>query len=151
MISKNRMDSLIRKKELEVLQLEQMIQENQTQLREVKAYLQALQDMQRMLPKESGGVQSPVHVLRVGSDMAKARDAIKTAGKPLHIVDLVEAIGKENTKNNRVSLAGSIASYVRKGMLFTKSAPNTFYLVELNGNTSTPDGDPPEDFGLAHD
>jgi hypothetical protein len=135
MISRQRLESRIRQKEQEIQSLELSV-------REAKSYLQALQDMLKMFPRE--GDARGADALRPGSDMAKARDAIRASGKPMHIASLLAAIGKENTKKNRVSVAGSLSGYVRRGAIFTKAAPNTFGLVELADNGSTV---PPEDFG----
>lgn len=134
MISRQRLEAKIRQKDQE-------IQGFELSIREAKSYLQALQDMLKMLPR-NGDVRGP-DALRVGSDMAKTRDAIRSAGKPLHISEILPAIGKENTKKNRVSLGGSLAGYVRKGAIFSKSAPNTFGLVELEAGGAVP----PEGFG----
>lgn len=139
MIPRQKMESLIRKKE-------EQIQELEGQLREAKAYLQALQDMFRFMPKEVGGTQAH-ELLRPGSAMSKARNAIRQAGRPLHISEIVTAIGKENTKRNRISLGGSLAGYVRKRAIFARSAPNTFALIEMESNLSGEE-EPPEDFGI---
>ena len=136
MISRQRLESKVRQKEQE-------IQGFELSIREAKSYLQALQDMLKLLPKD-GDIRG-ADALRAGSDMAKARDAIRSAGKPLHISEILTAIGKENTKKNRVSLAGSLAGYVRKGAIFSKSAPNTFGLVELALDASG--AAPPDGFG----
>jgi len=96
-------------------------------IREAKTYLQALQDAMRLLPKENGLEKEMV--LRHGSAVAKAKEAIIKAGKPLHISEILKAIGKPDDKSNRVSLSGNIQSYVRKGQVFQKTAPNTFGLV----------------------
>lgn len=62
-------------------------------------------------------------------------DILSFSGHALHIEELVKAIGKEPTRDNRVSLSGSLNSYVKKCQIFTKPAPNTFGLLE--GNTGT--------------
>ena len=135
MISRQKLESRIRQKEQEIHDLE-------LSTREAKSYLQALQDMLKMLPKE-GSVRG-ADALRPGSDMAKARDAIRAAGTPMHISAILGAMGKENTKKNRVSVAGSLAGYVRKGAIFSKTAPNTFGLVEMTDSGAAV---PPEEFG----
>jgi hypothetical protein len=96
-------------------------------IREGNAYIQALVETLKMLPKESGATE---RALRAGSEVAKARDAIKRAGKPLHIGEILKAMGKPNEKKNRLSLSGSIAHYVRRGEIFTRTAPNTYGLIE---------------------
>lgn len=141
MISRQRIESKIKQKEQEIQGLELSI-------REAKSYVQALQDMLKLIPKEGDGSGGD-KVLRPGSDMAKARDAIRLAGKALHVSEILVAIGKENIKKSRVALAGSLAGYVRKGMIFSKTAPNTFGLMELSGTNGlqSEGGFPPADFG----
>jgi hypothetical protein len=64
--------------------------------------------------------------------VAKARDAILKAGRPLHVSEILTVIGKPDEKEGRISLGGSLSSYVRKGEVFTRPDPNTFGLVELD-------------------
>jgi len=142
-ISRRKIDERIRKKEQEIHDLE-------LRLREAKAYIQALNDVVRLMPRgESESAESTD--LRPGSLMAKARDAIRKAGQPLHISDLLKATGKEPTRKNRASLGGSISAYVRRGEVFTRPRPNTFGLVELEPTTSGASPAPPSDFGIDDD
>ena len=113
-------DRRIDKKRLEILELEK-------QLGEAKAYLLALLDTAKWLPK-SGDKEV---TLRPGSDLARARDFIKVHGRPQHVTDILKGLGKEVNKPNRISLSGSLSGYARKGAIFTKPAPNTFGLIEL--------------------
>jgi hypothetical protein len=130
----------IEKKELEIRDLEK-------QLAAANAYLQALQETIRILPKEPfGSSASPAQVLRPGSAVAKAREAILKAGKPLHITELLKSLGRPVDKNSRVSLSGSLSGYVKRNEIFTRPAPNTFGLIELN-HSEMPEDEPPEDFG----
>lgn len=134
----------IEKKELEIRDLEK-------QLAAAQAYLQALQETIRMLPKEPRTGQSPpAQILRPGSGVAKAREAILKAGKPLHITELLKALGRAVDKNSRVSLSGSLSGYVKRNEIFTRPAPNTFGLIELN-HSQMPEDEPPEDFGVLPD
>ena len=128
------------KKELEIRDLEK-------QLAAANAYLQALQDSLRLIPREPlAGKGGPEQVLRPGSAVAKARDAILKAGKPLHISELLKSLGRPVDKNSRVSLSGSLSGYAKRGEIFTRPAPNTFGLIELN-HTEMPEEEPPQDFG----
>lgn len=124
---------------------QQEIKELELKARDANAYMQGLQDALRMLPKESDQPEDEP-TLRPGTDLAKARDALLKAQRPLHITDILRAIGKSNDKRSRLALAGSIARYARKGSVFTKAGPNTFGLPELPqqrvGN------EPPDDFGV---
>jgi hypothetical protein len=143
-ISRRKIDERIRKKEQEIQELE-------LKLREAKAYIQALNDVVKLMPR--GDYESTeVADLRAGSLMAKARDAILKAGQPLHISDLLKATGKEPTRKNRASLGGSISAYVRRGEVFTRPRPNTFGLAEMEPSSAAiPTPAPPGDFGIDDD
>ena len=127
----------IAKKEQEIAELEE-------QTRYARIYLQALQDAMKILPKEMLDQASSGSGLRPGSSLSKARDAIKKAGKPLHILEILEAIEKPKDKKNRVSLSSSLSAYVRKNEIFNKPAPNTFGLHEFKADLDT---ELPESFG----
>lgn len=132
----------IKKKEQEIQSLEE-------KLRTAKVYLTALNDISKALSRDSHtNVESAV--LREGSAVAQARSLILRKGIPVHINDLLEGLGKGMTRESRASLTGSIAAYVRRGEVFSRSAPNTFGLLELGHITSLESdgpGEPPEDFG----
>jgi hypothetical protein len=98
-------------------------------VRECDIYIASLQDVLKMIPRDSepGKERS----LRPGTTVSRARDAIRKAGKPLHISAILEALGKPNAKKHRVALSGSLANYVRRGEIFTRPEPNTFGLVEF--------------------
>lgn len=142
MLGRSRIEERIRRKEEEIHELE-------SKLREARAYVQALHDALRMLPRERRDKVAPAEtVLRPGSSVAEAREAILRAGTPLHVTELLDALGREKTRAARAALAGSISAYVRRGEVFTRPRPNTFGLSEL-GHDSTEDFEPelPSDFG----
>jgi hypothetical protein len=120
-------DKRIDKKKQEIAELEKRLGES-------KAYLSALQDTAKLFPKEDG-VADKVPVLRPGTDLAKSRDLLKSVGKPLHITEILKGIGKDVNKGNRISLSGSLGGYARKGIIFSKPAPNTFGLIELENES----------------
>ncbi|HYH00082.1 MAG TPA: hypothetical protein VD837_13185 [Terriglobales bacterium] len=124
----------------------QEIRDLELKLREANAYVQAIQDSMRLLPRDQEGGTVDVE-LRAGTSLAKTRDVLKKAGAPLHVSEILKQIGRPTDKKSRVSLSGTLAGYVRAGKVFTRPAPNTFGLVEF-GNTVTPEGDDlPEEFG----
>jgi hypothetical protein len=134
---------LIDKKQQEIEQLE-------LQIRETGVYIQALQDSMKFLPRDSANSATADHTLRPDSALAKARDAIRAAGAPLPIAEILKAIGKPQDKKSRVSLAGTLSGYVRQGKVFTKTAPNTFGLLEFGNNQPEAPGegdDLPGEFG----
>lgn len=132
----------INRKEEEAKELRQKV-------RDTEAYIQGLEDALRMLPRDPG---SPTAAndseLRAGTGLAQARDSIRAAGKPLHILEILKAMGRPTDKKNRISLSGNLAAYVRRGEVFTRPAPNTFGLIEFGAATKPPALEPPEGFGV---
>ncbi len=118
---------LIEKKQSEISDLE-------IKLREAKAYIQALQDSIKILPLDANDEQPE---LRPNSALAKTRDLIKNSGKPLHITEILQLLGKPNDKKNRVSISGTLSSYSRNHKIFIKTGPNTFGLIELGMNSNS--------------
>jgi hypothetical protein len=135
----------IDRKEQEIWDLER---DHLIQMAAARSYLQALQDMLKTIPRDAADMTAPRTLLRAGSSMAKARDAILGAGKALHITELLRAIGRPDDHPNRVSVSGSLATYVRKGQIFTRPAPNTFGLIELGHQADRSSAiEPPDGFG----
>lgn len=102
------------------------------QYREATAYMQALADMFKMLPKEDQESEDVAEVtMRAGSLVAQARDVLRKRGEAMHVNELLKAMGKDsNSKKDRLSLSGSLALYVRKEQVFTRPMPNVFGLRE---------------------
>jgi len=133
------LQKLISKKQEEVAALE-------LKSTETRAYIQGLQDSMKLLPRDSNG--GPGYELRAGTALAKARDAIKAAGTPMTVSDLLKAIGKSQDKKHRVSLAGTLSGYARDGKVFVKTAPNTYGLIEFkNAQQEENEEEIPEEFG----
>jgi hypothetical protein len=133
----------LQKKEAEIQSLEEKI-------RAARIYVQALQDVLNVLEKD-GATSTADTGPRRGSAVTQAREIISKSGKPVHINELLNALGKLNTRENRASLTSALAAYVRRGEIFTRPAPNTFGLIEL-GHTErddAPQDELPSDFGRA--
>jgi hypothetical protein len=135
---------LLDRKEQEILDL-------QLQIEKAKAYVQALQDSMRFLPKDDGQDDT---TLRPGSALYLAQEVLRAAGKPMHITEILKALNKPTDKKRRLSLGGSLSGYVRKGQIFTRPAPNTFGLIETSKSSlndasgaSGEELDLPEEFG----
>lgn len=125
MRTKREVEKRIEKKKAEIVALEKSLELART-------YLQAMEDLYRLFPRDGENDVSAASLLRAGSELAKVRDAIEKAGKPLHLTVLMKEIGKPNTKANRSSLSGSLGAYVRKEEIFTRPSPNTFGLKDLD-------------------
>ncbi|MGE0278945.1 MAG: hypothetical protein AB7R40_26430 [Nitrospiraceae bacterium] len=142
--------SIRRKFERKIREKESEIQELEKRLMEARAYVSAMQDAMRLVPADGdadGGENGGEVVIKAGSAMEAVRKALTEAGKPMHIMDLLKAIGKEATPENRASVGGSLAAYVRKGVVFSRPAPNTFGLAEWGRPSGTAFA-PPDDFGV---
>jgi hypothetical protein len=118
-------------------------------LREMFAYVRGLEDTLRLIDGEQEAVETNGRGTRADSDVGKAQSAIKKAGAPLHISDLLKAIGKPDDKRNRTSLVGTLGGYARRSHVFTRTGPNTFGLLEFV--TAESKSEPPDDFGVAED
>jgi 5-formyltetrahydrofolate cyclo-ligase len=113
-------EKLIEKKRVEITDAEKAISA-------AEAYIQAMLDAIKKLPKEDPGANPPV---RPGSDVEKVRDAILQAGKPLHLSEIISALGRTDDAETKAKIAGLLGWYTSKGKVFTKTAPNTYGLVE---------------------
>lgn len=107
------------------------IAELENQIRLAQEYLQALEDVAKSLPKDISSTPPSSSGLRPGTALAKARDAIRAAGRPMHVMELLTAVGKGNSRMERAGLSGTISAYVRRGDVFTRTGPNTFGLVDM--------------------
>jgi hypothetical protein len=112
---------------------QQEISELEAQIREHKTYLQALLDIAKLMPKD-GASRAPN--IRPNSSVAKAREALQKAGQPLHVTKILEAMGRHNTKKERLSLSGSLSQYVRNDEIFSRPEPNVFGLLEWDSKDS---------------
>ncbi len=137
--------------------LEKRIKEKESEIRglevalmEARAYLQATEDALHLLTKVSGEKRSiKKGIIRSGTILDQAIHILKRANKPMQIMELLTAMGKEQTPENRQALVGSIGAYARKGAVFVKTGPNTFGLLEWEKRGCEENrSEPPENFGL---
>lgn len=144
MSERNKIEDRIRRKQAEIITLED-------KLKAAKVYIGALRDILKLYEPD-GDKASPDAKLKSGSSVDQARAIIVERGEPVHVDDLLKSMGKEANQANRSSLVGSLAAYVRREEIFTRTAPNTFGLIELDHTEADPsilDGEPPEGFGRA--
>lgn len=116
------------------------------ELEKARTYLEALQDSLKLLPKDSNG--SNEANLRPDTGLARARDVLRKQGSPMHINEILKALGLPVDSKHKLSLGGSLANYVRKEQIFSRPAPNTFGLREWTTREERRSEDEiPEDFG----
>lgn len=129
----------LRKKEAEIQSLEDKI-------RAARIYMQALSDVLRAM--DGAKVASDDDTLKPGTMIAQARDALEQAGKPLHVDDLLHALGRP--LESKSSLTGSLAAYVRRNEVFTRPGPNIFGLIDMPAGAKQEEPEPelpPPGFG----
>lgn len=105
-----------------------------------EAVIKELESLHKALPRDasaSNGSGPPVveMTLRRGSDVWKAREALREFKKPTPLDQLLEKTGKEPTKENRRSLASQLSWYARRNQIFTKPETNVFGLLEWGNHT----------------
>jgi hypothetical protein len=124
---------------------EQKISELRSQIEHEEAFLQGLQEALRMISKDGDNKpRKGKGRVRKGSDMAKIISLIKQKGKPMYISEILIGLGKEDTKANRMSIAGSLGRYVRGGNVFSRVGPNLFSLKSMQVSSKI---ELPPDFG----
>jgi hypothetical protein len=122
------------------------ISDLEAQVNNAKTYLLGLEEAYKVVSRGAANQDSATPSFRVGSLLARSYEAIKKAGRPLHVNDLLVAVGREVTRADRSALSGTLAAYVRKGEVFTRPAPNTYGLVGMADETSM-EPIPPAGFG----
>jgi hypothetical protein len=140
---RKRIEDRLRKKQAEIASLEE-------KTKAAKVYINALQDVLKMLGRDADDVEEPEAKLRAGSSVAQARESILAKGEPMHLDDLLGSMGKDVNSSNKASLGGSLAAYVRDNDIFCRTAPNTFGLIELGHQSSEEEEaeeEPPAGFG----
>lgn len=141
MSERQKIEDRLRKKEQEIVALEEKV-------KSTKVYVQALRDILKMLGSDGNEEADAEATLRSGSAVDQARRVILERGTPVHIDEILEALGKGATREAKASLTSSLAAYVRRGEIFTRPAPNTFGLVELGHEANDEESpQPPADFG----
>jgi hypothetical protein len=125
-----------------------------SEVERAEAFMQGLQEALAMLPKEKEIRQGKTKVrsklkgkLRSGSDIEKVYNLLLQNGSAMHLSDILIGIGKEDTKANRMSFAGSLGRYVRNGKIFTRVGPNLFSLKQFADTAAKIPLELPKEFG----
>jgi hypothetical protein len=121
---RDKFEDRIKKKEQEIAEYEQKIME-------CRAYIQALQDSMRILPRGETNGSEPIR-LKHGSLTYKTYELLKKTRRPMHIKEIIEGIGLEFNRKTRSSLRGSLGPYTKVERIFRLVAPGTFGLVEID-------------------
>jgi hypothetical protein len=100
-----------------------------------EAIIKELESLYRTFPRDGSrndGSTSPTSemTLRRGSDVWKAREALREFKQPTHIDQIMGKMDKEITKASKRSLASQLSWYARRNQIFTKSEAHIFGLLE---------------------
>lgn len=125
---RSKIESKIQEREHEIAEFREKLRAIEGKIHDSEIYIGALRESLALIDLGAENLSAPE--LQEGSKVAKARDAIKEARKPLHINDILREIGDPIEHSSRASLVSSISRYVKKGAIFQKAAPNTFGLID---------------------
>ena len=118
--------------ERRIEQERQKVADLQSQVERAEAFIAGLEEAMKLVPPDVVENKRQVrHTPRSKSDVQKAKLQLSAMGHSMHISDILQAIGKEDTKQNRASLSSSLARYARKGKVFRRDGPNEFSLIQL--------------------
>lgn len=109
----------------------QELRDLELQMREATAYISAYEEALRLFPPECSEDKAILTEFRPGSDLYKVNELLRKFGRPLILSEILTAIGKEDSKANRASMAGSLGAHVRQNKVFTRPEQNTFGLIEF--------------------
>jgi hypothetical protein len=96
-----------------------------------KAQLDALRRLRRSVAQQAGpsGAKQPKSMSQV--DMAY--DILRSAGRPLHISEIISLVAKRHgTTLDRESIVSALSKRVARKDRFVRTAPNTFALLLEN-------------------
>ncbi len=123
----------------------QKLTDLRAQIERTESFILGMQEAVKLLPRVAQmSASGSKRALRSGGSAQQALQLLRTGGKPMHISDILIAIGKENTRSARSSLASSLGRYSRQGKLFVNEGSNTFSAKA----ESDPSGNLPEEFGM---
>ena len=127
----------VNRKNKEIQQLELDRQELDMKIREAYAHIAGIKEAMKHLPNAEIE-ENPALSLRKGKSIAKIYDILKQGGSPMHIKDILAAMGKETDKKSQQATGSQLNNYVRTGRIFTRDLPNTFGLKEWGTKPLTP-------------
>lgn len=97
---------------------------------DMEGRVSAFEETLKLIEKESEDSGTPD--LRPNSDVFRIREAIRLLGTPMTLAQILAALGKDDTPENKNSIRGSVGRYARERKIFVQTAPNTFGLLELS-------------------
>lgn len=129
----------IRAKESEIVDIDEQIRSLSIRKEAAKAYIAGLQEILPRVQRDeiAGGssADSKRVEFRKGSASEVVRAILEKAGIPLHVDVILEKMGKTGDKKAKLAVVGTLARYTREGIVFRRSAPNTYALIGTDAQT----------------
>lgn len=126
----------IEKKQDERWQVQMELDRLHAQAHALDAVIAELESFAKVVAKEESASPTPgtEKKLRAGSDVYKAREALRKLGKPSEIHDILITAGKPDNKDTRRSVTSQMAWYARKDQIFTRPEAGLWGLHEWAQN-----------------
>ena len=127
----------LKRKTKDLQELESKRLEIDIQISAAQGAISALEEVMKHFPKEDID-GDPARSLRAGGQVHRIYIILKKNGKPMHITEILEAMGKNTDIKSQQATGSQLNSYVRDGRIFSRDTPNTFGLKEwkVSGNDS---------------
>ncbi len=130
-----KLQSRIKRKTKDLQELESKRLEIDIQISAARGAISALEETLKDYPKEDVD-GDPARSLRAGGSVARIYDLLKKHGKPMHIKEILEAMGKNTDIKSQQATGSQLNSYVRQSRIFSRDLPNIFGLREWAANTN---------------
>jgi len=124
----------IEKKNEERWLLQDRLDRLQAEAQALDAVITELESVLKVAEKQEAGNAQPEIKLRLGSEVYRSREVLRRMKQPAEIGELLKALGKEDTQENRRSLSSQLAWYARKDQIFTRPEPGMWGLLEWIDN-----------------
>lgn len=105
------------------------IRNHEEEILKAQAYIEVLKDLEFGEKYESSRRKSKFPQRQKKTNIERAAEIIKEAGRPLHANEILVKMGKKRTLRNKVSIASSMAHYSNAGKIFKRVEPNTFDII----------------------
>jgi hypothetical protein len=128
-----KLEDRIRRKEAEAAELRR-------QLAVVEENLRTQREFLVMIVRDSVAPVSR-EPFRRSSAIGKAYDVLKSRGQPMHISAIIEAMGRQDTKEFRRNLSQQLSAYFRRGEVFSRPATGVFGLRSWESDRSSTTND----------
>ena len=125
----------LKRKTKDLQELESKRLEIDIQISAACGAISALEEVMKHFPKEEID-GDPARSLRAGGQVHRIYTILKKHGKPMHITEILEKLGKDTDNKTQQATGSQLNSYVRQGRIFSRDLPNIFGLREWAASTN---------------